>query len=229
MSLAKRLAALAEYVPAGSVAADIGTDHAGLPVYLVEEGICPKVIATDLNEGPFRSARRMVEMHKLEDRIDLRQGDGLKPLKPGEAEVLIVAGLGGRTVKEILAASPGVLRQAKRLILQPMGGCGELRAWLAENGWRISDEKLVEDEGIIYNIMVAEPGREEVPDPLLLELGPRLLEKKDPLMRRYLEEISGRYERALSALAAAKGEKGRKRADELKAKLAQIREVAKCL
>lgn len=226
MELAKRLAALALYVPAGSVAADIGTDHAYLPVYLVEKGICPRVIATDLNPGPLQAARRKVEERSLRDKIDLRLGCGLKVLKPGEADVLVLAGMGGNTIKEILAASPEILLTVKRLVLQPMADPGDLRLWLAANGWQISDEKLVEEDGRIYVVVVAEPGREKTGDLLLLELGPRLLEKKDPLLNVYLERIISKYERVQAGLAAARGAAAREKARELKAKLAKIREVS---
>lgn len=228
MELAKRLAALAAYVPAGSVAADIGTDHANLPIFLIEKGVCPQIIATDLNPGPFRSAGRKVEEHNLSDKIDLRLGDGLKTLKPGEADVLVLAGMGGNTIREILAASPDVLKMVSKLVLQPMADPGDLRVWLASNGWKITDEKLVEDDGRIYVIIVSDPGQEKPEDPLLLELGPRLLEKKDPLLGVYIEKMIDKYERILTGLAAAKSEAAREKALELKSKLTRIREVSGC-
>ena len=103
MELAKRLAVAAAYVPAGSVVADIGADHAYLPIYLVKTGRCARVIATELRSGPFQSALRQVAEHKLESNIDLRLGDGLTVLKPAEAGVLVLAGMGGNTIREILA------------------------------------------------------------------------------------------------------------------------------
>lgn len=229
MELAKRLAALAAYVPYGSVVADIGTDHAYLPIFLVEKGICPKAIATDLNPGPFRSAGRKIAEHNQEDKIELRLGDGLKTLKPGEADVLVLAGMGGNTIREILAAAPDVLRKVKRLVLQPMADPGEMRRWLAGNGWKITDEELIEEDGRIYVIVVAEPGREKLEEPLLFELGPRLLDEKGPLLDTYLRKIIEKYERVLTGLAAAKSDSAREKALELKEKLDRIREVAGCL
>lgn len=226
MELTKRLAALAGYVPPGSVAADIGTDHAYLPIFLVKGGICPRVIATELNTGPFRAAGRKIEEHGLMNKIDLRQGNGLQALRPGEAEVLVLSGMGGNTIVDILAASPAVLAGAVRLVLQPMADPGDLRTWLAANGWRIEDEKLVEEDGRIYVIVVAGPGREETKDPLLLELGPRLLEKREPLLNTYLISIIDKYERVLAGLAAAKSEAAREKERRLKEKLARLKEVA---
>lgn len=228
MELAKRLAALAAYVPAGSVAADIGTDHAYLPIFLVKEGICPRVIATDLNPGPFRSAGRKVEEYNLADKIDLRLGDGLKALEQGEADVVVLAGMGGNTIREILASSPEVLKKLNRLVMQPMADPEDLRVWLTANGWKITDETLVEEDGRIYIIVVADPGRERTEDPLLLELGPRLLEKKDPLIDEYLGKVIEKYERVLAGLSAARSEAAREKARELGKRLTRIREVAGC-
>jgi tRNA (adenine22-N1)-methyltransferase len=229
MELAKRLAAAAAYVPAGSVAADIGTDHAYLPIFLVEEGICQRVIATELRSGPFHSALQKVTEHKLDHRIDLRLGDGLNVISPGEADVLVLAGMGGNTIREILAASPGIINKVRMLILQPMAGHGDLRAWLAGNGWKIDDEQLVEENGKIYVIIAAVPGHELIKDPILLELGPRLVEKKGPLFKKYLEIISGRYERALAGIKASKSDAAVKKALDTEEKLARIRRIAGCL
>lgn len=227
MELAKRLAALAEYVPAGSIVADIGTDHAYLPVFLVKSGICPRVIATDIKAGPFCSADRQVKEHGLRNKIDLRLGDGLKTLQPGEAQVLVLSGMGGNTIRHILAQSPDVLNRVDRLILQPMADPGDLRSWLAVNGWMILDEKLVEEDGRIYVVMVAEPGC-EIKDPLMLELGPRLLENRDPLLNIYLGNIIDKYERVLSGLAASKSKTAKEKEQQLKIKLAEIRRVREC-
>lgn len=229
MKLPKRLASLAALVPPGSIAADIGTDHAYLPIFLVEKGICPVVIATDIKDGPFRSATDQVKEHQVADRVVLRQGDGLKTLEPMEVDVLVLAGMGGNTIKEILAASPHILTGTKRLLLQPMAGAANLRFWLASSGWRITDEVLVEEDGRIYLIIIAEHGREETTDPIHLELGPRLLEKKDPLLKAYLTKIITKYERILAELAAAKGSGAREKNLCLSHKVKRIKEVMECL
>ncbi|RJQ28521.1 MAG: SAM-dependent methyltransferase [Peptococcaceae bacterium] len=225
MNLPRRLAALAACVPHGSIVADIGTDHAFLPVYLVQSGICPMVIATDVNPGPFAAAEKVVMTYHLQDKIDLRCGDGLRVLQPGEAQVLIVAGMGGNTIRDILAAVPAMLNQFRRLILQPMVDAGDLRSWLVENGWLLADETLVEEDGRIYAVILAEPGTEQVRDPLLLELGPRLLEKRDPLLLVYLEEIIRRHQRVLSELARSSSTGTRRKARELEVKLAGIENI----
>jgi tRNA (adenine22-N1)-methyltransferase len=229
MELAKRLAAAAAYIPVGSVIADIGTDHAYLPIYLVETGICQRVIATELRPGPFRSALQKITEHKLAQSIDLRLGDGLNVLEPGEADVLVLAGMGGNTIREILAASPGITSKVRILVLQPMADHGDLRSWLAGNGWKINDEQLVDENGKIYVIITAVPGYELIKDPILTELGPRLAEKKGPLFKKYLEIIAGRYERALTGMKASKSDAAIKKALETEEKLAEIRRITGCL
>ncbi len=225
MELAKRLAAAAVYIPKGSIAADIGTDHAYLPIYLIEKGICSRVIATELNSGPFESAKNRLKDFRFSDKIDLRLGSGLKALRPGEADVLVLAGMGGNTIREILAEEPDILKTVGRLVLQPMADPGDLRAWLAANGWMIIDEKLVQEDGRIYVVVAADPGHEKIKDPVLLELGPRLLEKKDPLMKVYIEKITDRYERVLTSLSGSNSDGANLKACELKTKLDRIREV----
>lgn len=229
MELPKRLAVLAACVLQGKTAADIGTDHAYLPIYLIEQGICNTVIATDLREGPYRSAEKKIMEHALTDRISLRLGDGLKPLAPGEAETVILAGLGGNTIRGILSDAPQVLAMVKRLVLQPMTDAGDLRLWLVSHGWRITDEHLIEDEGRIYVIIVAEHGYELIDNPVLLELGPRLLEKGSPLLGTYLDGFIVKYERILAGLARAQSNVAGEKAAVIREKLAKIKEVASCL
>ncbi|MBE3585571.1 tRNA (adenine(22)-N(1))-methyltransferase [Desulfofundulus thermocisternus] len=227
MRLTRRLAAIAAYVPPGAVVADIGTDHALLPIYLVAKGICPKAVATELNAGPYRSARTAVHQHGLDSKIDVRRGDGLQPLSPGEAQVIVLAGLGGNTIREILAASPEVLAASRRLILQPMADEGNLRLWLVKNGWRLVDETLVEDDGRLYMVMVAEPGPEKVSDSFILEIGPRLVEKKHPLLPVYIHKLISEYQHILESLARSNSPRTENKFREITTRLARLQEVLK--
>ena len=229
MELSRRLAAVAASVPRGSVPADIGTDHGLLPISLVESKICPRAIATELNEGPFLAAKLALEQSGLQAKISLRRGDGLTPLRPGEAQVIVIAGMGGGTIRGILARSKAILDLAGRLILQPMSDAGALRLWICASGWKITDESLVEEDGRVYPVIVAEPGLEPTRDPLRLELGPRLLEKKDPLLGCYLEKIVAGYRRVLSGLARSSSDEAGQKAVLIEKKVAEIeKEVAKC-
>lgn len=223
--LPKRLAAVVNFIPEGKTVADIGADHAYLSVYLVLQGICPRVIATERNEKPWRRARALVSAYCLEDRVQVRRGEGLSALLPGEVQVAVVAGMGGTTIKELLAATPGVLQNLERLVLQPMTGAGNLRLWMVDNGWRVAEETLVKEGGRVYAVVAAEQGEESVKDRFLVEMGPRLVEKGDPLFLTYLQEQDKKYRRILESLARGRFVTARKKAEKLTAKLEKIREV----
>lgn len=143
--LDKRLRCVAGLVRPGSVLADIGTDHAHLPVWLVKEGVCPRAVAADIRIGPAAAARRSVEAAGLEERIDVRVGDGLAPLCPGEADDIVIAGMGGETIASILEAAPWTKDGRYRLILQPMTRHECLRRFLLTGGFDILSEQIVQE------------------------------------------------------------------------------------
>lgn len=225
MELTQRLAAISEFIPPGLVVADIGTDHAHLPINLVLSGRNPRVIATDLNEKPYRGAYSAVSGKNLSGAVDVRLGDGLQALSPGEAQVIVIAGMGGNTIVKILEDSRGVLAETKRMVLQPMADAGDLRIWLPGNGWKLVAERLVEEDGRIYPVIVAEPGVETEKDILNLEIGPRLLEEGDPLLLAYLEKIKSDYQKILSGLARSRSRDAQDKAIMLTSKLTRVREL----
>ena len=151
--LGPRLKTVASFVPEGAKLGDIGTDHAYLPIALYETHQILKAVAVDVHEGPYQSALAAVKNRHLEAVIDVRFGDGLMPLESGEVNVLTLAGMGGRTMLDILSARPDVLNSVADLILQPQGGEGAVRLALLESGWRLKAERLVEEEDRIYIVM----------------------------------------------------------------------------
>ncbi len=151
--LDKRLAMVASMVRRGSRVADIGTDHAYLPVYLVQMGICPQGVAADIRSGPLESARRTVTQAGLVEKIDLRLGDGLIPIVADEVDDIVIAGMGGETVADILSAAEWIKDKRLRLVLQPMTRAEELRRWLLTNGFSIAEERLVQDGHRLYPVM----------------------------------------------------------------------------
>lgn len=199
-NLSKRLLALSHYVNQGQTIADIGTDHGHLPIYLVKSAISPAAIACDVNEKPLAVARKNISSHRLNSKIELRLGDGLTTLQPGEVQVVIIAGMGGNTIKQILSAAPTVTSALQRLILQPMGDEDILRYWLLTNGWQIIDETLVQEDDHLYVIIICEQGQEQLYPPVILEIGPRLIEKKHPLLPELMAKLQGKYQRILSGL-----------------------------
>ncbi|CCO09119.1 conserved hypothetical protein [Desulforamulus hydrothermalis Lam5 = DSM 18033] len=229
ITLSQRLATLANYIPAGSLVADIGTDHGYLPVYLVLTGRAPRVIAADLRPGPLAAARATLQRYRTADSIQLRLGNGLRVLQPGEADVIVIAGMGGGTIRDILQDSPVVAAAARRLILQPMADEPELRQYLINHGWTIADETLLLEDDRLYLVIVAEPGQEDIKDPLLLEVGPRLWEKKHPLLREHLQRLLAKYDKVGRGLTQSSQPAARAKADLIKEKMAALEKLAAAL
>lgn len=168
--------------------ADIGTDHAYIPIYLVQSGKFSRVIATDLKKGPLRKAASNVEKYGLADKIELRLGDGMKPIRPGECDGFVIAGMGGVVISEILEASPETAQSAKALVLQPVYTEAYLREYLYRKGYRITNEELVLDEGRYYVVIRAVyDGISRWDEDLYYHVGRLLLEQQDPLLKAYLE------------------------------------------
>lgn len=182
MKLSPRLKAIAEMIPPGSRVADIGTDHGYLPVYLIESRISPRVIATDVSRGPLSKAIEQIKRHDLQSTIEARLGNGLKAIKPGEVDVIVIAGMGGVLITDILKAGISVVREVKRIILQPMNAQDAVRKWLVHNEFCLADEVLVQEKDKIYQLIAAEPGWQQIEDPIFYEIGKKLIEKKDPLL-----------------------------------------------
>ena len=155
ITLDKRLSAVAALVRQGSRLADIGTDHAYLPVHLVQAGVCPSAIASDIGEGPLDAACRTVTENGLTSEIALRLGNGLATVSAGEVEDIAIAGMGGETIVMILEATPWVKNKDIRLILQPMTRAEDLRRWLLHNGFTILEEHLIIDGRHLYPVMAA--------------------------------------------------------------------------
>ena len=156
ITLDKRLSAVAALVRQGSRLADIGTDHAYLPVYLVQAGVCPSAIASDIGAGPLDAARRTVTENELTSEIALRLGNGLATVSAGEVEDIAIAGMGGETIVMILEAAPWVQNEGIRLILQPMTRAEDLRRWLLTHGFSVLEEHLITAGRHLYPVLAAE-------------------------------------------------------------------------
>lgn len=156
-SLNPRLRKIAGLVPQNRCTADIGTDHAYIPIVLVKDGTAKCAIASDIKKGPLMRAHENICKNNLSNLIETRLGAGLETLSPGDAEVIIIAGMGGILIGDILESSREVTGSAKLLILQPMTAVPELREYLTENGYEITAEYLEAEEEKLYNIITAKP------------------------------------------------------------------------
>ena len=163
MRLSKRIYALAESVRNGDSVADIGTDHGYVPMILMKKGKSPRVIMSDISEGSLAKARETFAACNLEDRVsasDFRTGDGLQTIEAGEVDELIIAGLGGHTIKHVLSDDEEKSRSFSRLVLQPRKHSGTLRHYLYTHGWVIESEQLAEEGKFACEIITAVPSGE---------------------------------------------------------------------
>jgi tRNA (adenine22-N1)-methyltransferase len=227
MKLSLRLKKIAELVQYGSKLADIGTDHAALPIYLVKNGIIESCIATENKHGPLRSALSAVKRASLHNKISVRFGNGLKPLAPGEIDTLVIAGMGGLTMIDILRQSPEMAKSISTFIFQPMVAQAELRRFLINNGYRITDEKLVMEDYKFYEIIVSEHGHEQVTDDICYELGINLIKQKDPLVLDFINHKIRKVENIIANIKDSSTNNDR--LYELEDKLQCLQEVKRCL
>ena len=186
MELSKRLYAVAGLVTEGASVADIGTDHGYVPIYLVKNKIASKVIAMDINRGPLERARMHIIGHGLKGQIETRLSDGLKMVRPGEVDGMIAAGMGGALVIKILEDSKEVVNSLKFAILQPQSEISKVRKYLHDNGLVIVEEDMVEEDGKFYPMMKVVHGEPEKYAEYEYIYGKKLLEKKHPVLQKYL-------------------------------------------
>lgn len=170
--LDSRLLKIAEMVPVGAKVADIGTDHAFLPVYLIESQIASKVIASDVREGPLAVACKNVQKSTASDNIDLRLSDGLDKISAEEVDTVIIAGMGGELISDIINRAEWLKNSKYKIILQPMSSAPELRMFLSKNNFEIIREQAVLSVGRIYSVIEAGyTGNECRQDPLFCYIG----------------------------------------------------------
>ena len=198
MELSPRLQAVADQVPEGAVFADIGTDHAYLPVWLLLNGRIDHAIAADLREGPLARARETAAQYGVTDRVSFRLCDGLTGIRAGETDVIAIAGMGGETIASILAAAPWT-RECE-LLLQPMTSFPDLRFWLQQNGYMIENEKVIREGERLYSVWNVTGGTMKQLSPAELWVG---VQSDDPLRMEYLTMMEEKLERSLRGHLAA--------------------------
>ena len=200
MKLSKRLELVASFVPEGSRIADIGTDHGYIPIFLTEKGICQSALAMDVREGPLSRAREHIREKNLEDRIQVRLGDGLKELRPGEADTVVIAGMGGQLVIHILEEGRHMWDSVKTWILSPQSELDKVRRYLEQEGFMICREAMTLDEGKYYTVMAVARGRMKYEEPWEYLYGKLLIQAKDPVLLDFLNQEEKRLMGILGAL-----------------------------
>ncbi|MFC5450229.1 tRNA (adenine(22)-N(1))-methyltransferase [Paenibacillus aestuarii] len=246
VKLSKRLQMIADRVPAGTRLADIGSDHALLPTYLAQQGVITFGVAGEVNPGPFDAATRQVMECGLQAAINVRLGDGLAVIQPGEVDVITIAGMGGSLIASILDAGKSKLQGVAKLILQPNVGEDQVRRWLDEQGWLLESETILEEDGKIYEILTASPngapvtlealyqdreliGGKVVNKARLLQMGPYLITQAPEVWFRKWESELVKLAMIEGQLALSTAEASKAKSEQIGQEIQEIKEVLACL
>lgn len=203
MQLDKRLSAVAGLVRKGTRFADVGTDHAYLPVYLIKNGIIDSAIAADLRKGPLENARETAQIYNLTEKIQLRLSDGLDNFTVGEVNEIAVAGMGGLLIAQFVERTEWLKNSDIHLILQPMTHAEELRKSLYDNSFQIDKEVAVQDKDKLYIIISAYYCGEKIDYTDLDLIVGNLASNNDNASKIYLNHICDKYNKKLVALKGA--------------------------
>lgn len=242
---------IADRVTQGARVADIGSDHALLPVYLIQCGKCPSAIAGELNTGPYQAARKQTAEAGLKAVIQVRQGDGLSVLEPGEADTVTIAGMGGSLMADILEAgwNAGKLSGVTELVLQPNVGEDFVRRWLVRRGYVLQAERLLEEDDHLYEILhahvsdQAKQDNEQVYDTAVISanlaeaaksewlyrMGPFLLREPSALLTKKWKSELEKLARICKQLSRSDLDESRAKLLNYKEEMKQIEEVLACL
>lgn len=191
IKISERLCMAASLVSEENRLADVGTDHGYVPIYLLQQQRIPHAIAMDINRGPLERAKEHVRLYQLEEYIETRLSDGVEALMPGEADTILIAGMGGGLVMHILEAGREVCHAARELVLQPQSELSCVRRFLEAEGYVVEAEEMVYEDGKYYPMMRVhyEEGAKALPraeKPEIYQYGGMLLERKHPALLRYL-------------------------------------------
>ena len=196
MSLSKRLFTCARYTDGFVKLADIGTDHALLPIHCINEGYVLNALAIDNKEGPYVIAFSNVKKQGLEDKISVILSDGIKDIDD-DVDVVVISGMGGSLISDILQKDP--VRNVKRFVLQPNNDSKSIRRILKEIGFKLIDELVIKDNHKYYEILVIEPGQQELTT-FEEEFGPVNLKLKPHFFIERIEKEIAKLEKVAKTL-----------------------------
>ena len=198
--ISKRLELVASFVPQGAILLDVGSDHAYLPIELVERGKIKSAIAGEVVEGPYQSAVKNVEAHGLNEKIQVRLANGLTAFEEADqVSVITIAGMGGRLIARILEEGLDKLANVERLILQPNNREDDLRIWLQDNDFQIVAESILEEAGKFYEILVVEAGQMKL-SASDVRFGPFLSKEVNPVFVQKWQKEAIKLEFALGQI-----------------------------
>lgn len=227
MELSKRLQAVADLVTAHYKLADIGTDHAYIPIYLTQQKKITEAVALDVNEGPLQRAEEHIRENGLEAEIETRLSNGFQALQPGEVQSAVIAGMGGGLVIRILTEGAEVVRKLEECILQPQSEIEKVRAFLLEKGYEFLEEDMVCEDGKYYPMMHVIHGHMESWTDIEWKYGAFLLKERNPVLWDFLKKEAQSLTDVIHSLEQVSGERAKERLDELKHRLKENQEAQK--
>lgn len=206
VNLSKRLLSVAGLAGSCKTMADVGTDHGYIPVYLVLSQKAERAIAMDVNKGPLCRAKEHILQYGLDQQIETRLSDGCSALKPGEADVIVIAGMGGALMQRILAQGQEIAQKAGKLVLQPQSEVMAFRQFLVAEGYQITAEDMVLEDGKYYPVIAAKYIGSPVPkwqsSRLACKFGPVLLQQRHPVLKQFLLRQQQQKQKILEQLQA---------------------------
>ena len=228
MEISKRLTWILDKMDKCEVIMDVGTDHGYIPIELIKRNIAEKVIASDINKDPLKKAKLNISLEGLSSKIDLRLGGGLEPLQDNEAQGILIAGMGGNLIRDILENDISKVKNIDYLILQPAQNPEVLREYLYSGNYEVIDEDICLDEGKFYELFKVkykENNSTKLED-IFYEISPLLLKKKSEVFKQYLEEKSAKYKK-VSSFIKDETEHALARKEELNIKVKTIEDLLK--
>ncbi|MFC7681518.1 tRNA (adenine(22)-N(1))-methyltransferase [Paenibacillus sp. GCM10028914] len=249
MKLSNRLQLILDHIPQGSRLADIGSDHALLPTAAVETGTCVSAIAGEVNKGPYQAAYKQIQEAGLTETVSVRLGDGLDVLKSGEVDVITISGMGGGLIASILDRGVEKLNGVSRLVLQPNVGEDILRKWLLAHHWVLINEHIMEEDGKIYEVLIAVPSEQEgieitnealyaertldgglvLSTDWLLRMGPWLIKRPNPIFHAKWKSEINKLNSILRSLSKSELASAEEKSAHIRADIKKIEEVLACL
>jgi len=225
MKLSNRLQAIANFIPKNSLVGDIGTDHGYIPMHLIENGISKKVIASDVSQGSLNKTISYIHDLNYNEKVIARLGDGLECFKPFEIDTVVIAGMGGLLIRDILNKDINLTNTITNFILQPMVASNDLREYLCKNNFEIVDEDLVKEDDKYYEIIFAKKGKENIDKEIYYEISKLIIGKRHPLLKEFIEHKIKLSTSILNNLEDKTSDKSRIRYDELNKIIHDYQEV----
>lgn len=225
MQLSKRLKAVASLVEKNGCAADIGCDHGFVPIYLIKQGIVRNAIAMDIKTGPLERAKAHIEEYGLGEKIQTRLSNGMEQLKPGEADTVIMSGIGGPLLIHILKEGKAVAQTVSEFILSPQSEIESVRRFLELEHYQITKEVMVLEDEKYYTIMHVIHGTESCDREIDYRYGKTLLVKKDPVLYSYLKKEQLVTAELIKRLESSQTDRAASRSLELRKQKSMIEEA----